>query len=154
MSWQYPSHIVNHETNQIAWNNSFPLETQLPLTGIATSTGSMVLQGSNALRLSFPVAHATRTAVGMSFRINSQRWARVEDTLIQVWNGSALVGTNQARRSTDNLIVVGGATNNWGVDLNSWNSDWAVVVDFGPAAMMPSANRLIVYEFALAFHYL
>lgn len=114
----------------------------------------MVLQGSNALRLSFPVAHAARTAVGMSFRINSQRWARVEDTLIQVWNGSALVGTNQARRSTDNLIVVGGATNNWGVDLNSWNSDWAVVVDFGPAAMMPSANRLIVYEFALAFHYL
>ena len=153
MSWQHPSNIVNHETDQVAWNSSFPLETQLPLTGVATSTGSMVLQGSNALRLTFPVAHAGRTPTGMSFRINSQRLARIEETVVQLWNGQQLVGTNQAQRSTDNLIVLGGQLNTWAVDLNQWSDSWAVVVDFAPRAQQPSSNRLIVYEFALRFWY-
>lgn len=154
MSWLYPSAIVNHETGQVAWSSSFPLETILPLTGVATSTGSMVLKGSNALRLSFPVALSNATPVGLEFRIQSQRWARIEESVVQLWNGTSLCGVNRARRSTDNVAVFGGAEDTWGVDVSSWSDLWAVVVDFEPAAHMPSANRLIIYEFALQFHYL
>lgn len=154
MSWLYPSSVVNHESDQIAWSGSFPLETILPLTGVATPTGSMVLRGSNALRLHFPVAHLDRVCMGLSFRIQSQRWARIEESVVQLSNGSALCGVNRAQRSTDNTAVFGGASDTWGVDLAAWSDTWAVIVDFEPAARMPSANRLIVYEFALQFHYL
>jgi hypothetical protein len=154
MSWYHPFSIVNHETGQVSWNSTFPLETQLPLTGVATSSGSMVLQGVNALRLGFPVVQHTHTVQGLSFRIQSQRLARIEDSLIQLWNGSQLVGANRAQRVRDNLQLVGGAADNWGVDLTAWDPAWAVVVDFEPAARTPSANRLIVYEFAISFHYL
>lgn len=153
MSWLYPSSVVNHESDQIAWSGSFPLETILPLTGVATSTGSMVLQGSNALRLNFPVAHVDRVPVGLSFRIRSQRLARIEDSVVQLWNGSALWGGNRAQRNTENLSVYGGAADTWGVDLTAWSDSCAVIVDFEPAARMPSANRLIVYEFALRIWY-
>jgi len=154
MSWLYPSAIVNHETGQISWSGSFPLETILPLTGVATSTGSMVLKGSNALRLTFPVALGAATPVGLEFRIQSQRWARIEESVVQLWNGRELCGVNCARRSTDNVAVFGGGSDQWGVDVGMWTDAWAVVVDFEPAARTPSANRLIVYEFALQFHYL
>lgn len=154
MSWLLPSSVVNHESGQVAWTGSFPLETVAPLTGVATSGGSLVRQGSNALRLSFPVALSGTTVGGLSFRISSQRLARIEDSIIQLWNGTSLVGINHAQRSTENLQTVGGAEDTWAVDLSQWNSQWAVVVDFEPAARTPSANRLIVYEFALRFHYL
>jgi hypothetical protein len=154
MSWLLPSSVVNHESGQVAWTSSFPLETVAPLTGVATSGGSLIRTGSNALRVSFPVAHLDRAVAGLSFRISSQRLGRVEDSLVQLWNGTSLVGVNHAQWSTLNLQTVGGATDRWGVPLESWDSQWAMVVDFEPAARTPSANRLIVYEFALRFHYL
>jgi len=153
MTWLLPSFVVNHETDQISWSGSFPLITSLPLTGVATSQGQLVRKGVNALRLSFPVDHGSRVPVGMQLRIHAQRSARIEDSLVQLWNGLSLVGSNRAQRSTHNLTTLGGAEDTWGVDLAAWDSHWAVVVDFEPVASTPSSNRLIVYEFALCFHY-
>lgn len=152
MMWIHPSSVINHETDQIAWSGSFPLETLLPLTGVATSSGQLVRLGSNALRLHFPVA-LTGVPVGLSFRIQSQRWGRIEDSVVQLWNGQSLWSVNRAVRNTKNLMVIGGEQDNWGVDLRSWTDSCAVIVDFEPAARTPSANRLIVYEFALRFWY-
>jgi hypothetical protein len=154
MSWLLPSSVVNHESGQVSWTGSFPLETVAPLIGVATSGGSLVRVGTNALRVSFPVALSDRAVSGLSFRISSQRLGRIEDSIIQLWNGTSLVGVNHAQWSTLNLQTVGGVQDRWSVPLESWNSAWAVVVDFEPAARTPSSNRLIVYEFALRFHLL
>ncbi len=113
----------------------------------------MVRLGANALRLEFPVPVGAGQPVGLEFRINSQRWARIEDSLVQLWNGSQLIGANRAVRSTNNVQTYGGAADTWGTVLAGWTDSWAVVVDFEPAGSQPSANRLIVYEFALQIHY-
>ena len=114
-----------------------------PVTGVATSVGRLIQQGTDALLYSnFAYTGAATT---ITARLKVTRLGRVQDRIIQLYNGTQLVGVNQANlaASDDQLYVFTGA---FAVTPN-----FGIVIDLGPHTQYPSSTTIYIRDLALEF---
>ena len=114
-----------------------------PVTGVATSVGRLIQQGTDALLYS-NFAY-TGSATTITARLKVTRLGRVQDRIIQLYNGTQLVGVNQANlaASDDQLYVFTGA---FAVTPN-----FGIVIDLGPHTQYPSSTTIYIRDLALEF---
>ena len=116
-----------------------------PVTGVAStvSRGTLIEQGADALFYS-NFAY-TGTATTITARLKVTRLGRVQDRIIQLAQGTQLLGVNQARldASDDQLYVFRG---NFTV-----NSTFGIVIDLGPHTQYPSSTTVYIRDLSLEF---
>jgi hypothetical protein len=117
----------------------------LPVTGVAStvSRGTLIERGTDALLYS-NFAY-TGTATTITARLQVTRLARVQDRIIQLSNGTQLIGVNQARLDAedDQLYVF---TGNFTV-----NPSFGIVIDLGPHTQYPSSTTIYIRDLSLEF---
>lgn len=151
-NWHSAQSITFLETSEIAWagslNGPVALTTVADLVGNPNSYGTLQTTGSSALLLTswgWNITDATVT--GVQLRTHIQRLARIQDRVVQLWDGAARVGENRANLTAADVTVYGSERDAWGVvsqDVN--NPAWGFVVDLQPHTVYPSANRAIIYS--------
>ena len=115
-----------------------------PVTGVtSTFGGGLIQQGSDALLYSnFAYTGAATT---ITARLIVSRLARVQDRIIQLYNGTQLIGVNQANldASDDQQYVF---TGNFTV-----NPSFGIVIDLGPHTQYPSSTTVYIRDLSLEF---
>jgi hypothetical protein len=114
-----------------------------PVTGVAFTGGGLIQQGSDALLYS-NFAY-TGTATTITARLKVTRLARVQDRIIQLYNGTQLIGVNQANLDADDdqTYVF---TGNFAV-----TPSFGIVIDLGPHTRYPSSTTIYIRDLSLEF---
>lgn len=85
------------------------------------------------------------TVAAVEVEIVAQRMARIVDSRVQLYAGTAL-GKNVADRNIENVkTYLGDLGAFWGIEsVDASAANFGVLVDFAPRSDMPSSNTLIV----------
>ena len=123
------------------------------LVGTATSGGGIITSDARALLLTdFGIPQAAGTLGGIEVVTEIERNGRVIDQTLQLYQGE-LIGENRARDSVTNLQIYGGSTDLWGTtDVNYTATDFGIVLDLRPSALLPSNERPIIRDIRLRIY--
>jgi hypothetical protein len=156
-SWHQATRITETQLDQIGYADGQGLLDQprnlitvLPLRGIHTGTGALIIEQARALKFDCFNFSITGTVMGIELRLNTQRLSRIQDNVIQL-STDQLLGENRAVDSAEDLQHYGSASDMWGINSTvDFNSDlFGVVVDLQPHKTIPSNNPAIIYTLDL-----
>lgn len=158
-NWHSAQSITFLETEEIAWagslNGPVALTSNADLVGNPNSYGVLQTLGTSALLLTgwqWNIRDATVT--GVEVRTHIARLARIQDRVVQLWDGAGRVGENRANLRAADVTVYGGERDAWGVAQMDVNSpSWGLVLDLQPHTVYPSANRAIIYSIEMRLAY-
>lgn len=114
-----------------------------PVTGIATALGGLISTGSDSL------LYSDFDYSGVATRITAQvhvtRLGRVQDYVVQLWDGSKLIGTNLADPNAGDVHEYV-FTGNYTV-----TPSFGLVLDLGPHRTIPSSTTVYIRSVGLKF---
>lgn len=115
-----------------------------PIYGVAVSEGRINQYGSEALLFKNFLSSGTATAVQATIKVD--RVGRIQDKVIQLYDGYNLVGKNVADLKAENTHVYEWSNINYNLDSN-----FGIVIDYQPNVSTPSRERLIIRSVLLRF---
>lgn len=113
------------------------------VAGVALSNGQILARGSDSiLYYNFDYVGACTRIVA---RIHVSRLARIQDRVVQLWDGARLIGSNLANPSAPdiNLYEFTGAF--------TVTPEFGLVLDLGPNQRIPSRDTVYIRSVGLAF---
>lgn len=127
-----------------------------PVRSISTSFGTFIREESNSLVFT-DWQFSSGIVAGIELRLRVRRLARVQDKVVQIWDGTKTVGENLADFSAGDDHVYGSESDRWGVSqdysfpLNS--SDFGVVIDLQPHREIPCSDIIILRSVRMRVYY-
>ena len=115
-----------------------------PIYGVAVSEGRINQYGSEALLFKNFLSSGTATAIKATIKVD--RVGRIQDKVIQLYDGDKLVGKNVADLKAENTHVY-----EWSDISYTLNSNFGIVIDYQPNLTTPSRERLIIRSVLLQF---
>lgn len=115
-----------------------------PIYGVAVSEGRINQYGSEALLFKNFLSSGTATAIKATIKVD--RVGRIQDKVIQLYDGDKLVGKNVADLKAENTHVY-----EWSDISYTLNSNFGIVIDYQPNLTTPSRERLIIRSVLLRF---
>lgn len=115
-----------------------------PIYGVAVSEGRINQYGSEALLFKNFLSSGTATAIQATIKVD--RVGRIQDKVIQLYDGDKLVGKNIADLKAENTHVY-----EWSDISYTLNSNFGIVIDYQPNLTTPSRERLIIRSVLLRF---
>tara|TARA_B110000503_G_scaffold136784_1_gene219782 strand:+ start:76 stop:522 length:447 start_codon:yes stop_codon:yes gene_type:complete len=142
-SWLTANTITKFDNDEVVMDINHLISLS-PLHGVLGDYGRIVHHGSEALL--FKNFNVSGTATAIEALIHVDRASRIQDKVIQLYNGSSLVGKNRA-----DLTAVNKWTYSWTNISYSLSSDFGLVIDYQPNVSIPSSERLIIRTVSLRF---
>lgn len=115
-----------------------------PIYGVAVSEGNINQYGSEALLFKNFLSSGIATAIQATIKV--ERVGRIQDKVIQLYDGNKLVGKNVAYLKAENTHVY-----EWSDISYNLNSNFGIVIDYQPNLTTPSRERLIIRSVLLRF---
>jgi hypothetical protein len=117
------------------------------VSGVATSQGGLVQEGARSLVFrDFGIA-AQGVAQGVELMLTVDRFSRIQDHNIRLWQNSQIIGRNLADPLAENQWVYGGALSLWRVDtLQVNNEHFGVLIDLSAHKQYPSRDIINIKE--------
>ena len=118
-----------------------------PVRSISTSFGTFTREESNSLLFTgFGMPDAI--PLGIEVRLVTQRLARIQDKVIQLWDGTQTIGENRQNLRAENDQVYGGDFDRWGLRsdyaIPTASPDFGVVVDLQPHTEYPCSDTVYI----------
>lgn len=142
-NWLNANSITKFEDDSVIMDTVGLISLE-PIYGVAVSNGNINQYGSEALLFKNFLSGGTATAVQATIKVD--RVGRIQDKLIQLYDGTKLVGKNAANLSAENTHIYEWANVNYALDSN-----FGVVIDYQPNLTTPSRERLIIRSVLLRF---
>jgi hypothetical protein len=115
-----------------------------PIYGVAVSNGNINQYGSEALLFKNFLSSGTATMIQANIKVD--RVGRIQDKVIQLYNGDTLVGKNNAYLAAENVHVY-----EWDNVSYTLSNNFGIVIDYQPNISTPSRERLIIRSVLLRF---
>ena len=142
-NWLGASSITKFEDDSVIMDTVGLISLQ-PIYGIAVSEGRINQYGSEALLFKNFLNSGTATSIQATIKVD--RVGRIQDKIIQLYDGDKLVGKNVADLKAENTHVYEWSDINYNV-----NSNFGIVIDYQPNLTTPSRERLIIRSVLLRF---
>jgi hypothetical protein len=86
--------------------------------------------------------------LGIQVRLVTQRLARIQDKVIQLWDGERTIGENRQNLQAENDQLYGGDFDRWGLKsdygIPTDSSDFGVVIDLQPHTEIPCSDTVYI----------
>lgn len=147
-TWHFPNQLTQLETSQIDYtdnvgilDNPRDITTIKPVTGNATSNGSLVLAEANSVVFKdYGFDIGSSTVAGVEIELNVARLSRIQDRTIQLYMNEP-IGANLADVAAADIHVYASPALT-GIDYASAN--FGCVIDLAPHKLIPSSNTIII----------
>lgn len=131
----------------------FNINTVMPISAVATSTGSLLPEGSRSLVFRDFGIENPGTVTGIELELEITRLARIQDKTIQIWFDGQLLGRNRADLTAADVHVYGGSTDLWSAANVDYTSDrFGFLVDLQPHTQYPSSNTVYLRRISLRLY--
>lgn len=141
--WLKASSITKFEDDSVVMDTAGLISLE-PIYGVAVSNGNINQYGSEALLFKNFLSSGTATAVRATIHVD--RVGRIQDKVIQLFDGTKLVGKNAFNLAAENTHVYEWTNVNYNL-----NSNFGIVVDYQPNVTTPSRERLIIRSVVMQF---
>lgn len=142
-NWLNANSITKFEDDSVIMDTVGLISLE-PIYGVAVSNGNINQYGSEALLFKNFLSSGIAAAIQATIKVD--RVGRIQDKLIQLYDGAKLVGKNAANLSAENTHIYEWANVNYALDSN-----FGVVIDYQPNLTTPSRERLIIRSVLLRF---
>jgi len=132
--------ITSFENTEIPFVD---LTSVSPIHGVALPFGNLKNYGSNALL--FDQWGPSGQFVQVIAHVHVLRQSRISDRLIQLWDGTKLIGKSAHSSSTENIQTYM-FSGNFTVDHT-----FGIVLDFAPHPEYPSSTTVVIKQVTLTF---
>jgi hypothetical protein len=147
-TWHFPNQLAQLETLQIDYtdnvgilDNPRDITTVKPVTGNASSNGTLVLAEANSVVFKdYGFDIGSSTVANIEIQLNVARLSRIQDRTIQLYMNEP-IGANLADLTAGDVHVYA-STALSGINYNSAN--FGCVVDLAPHKLIPSSNTIII----------
>lgn len=127
-----------------------------PVRSISTSFGTFQREESNSLVFT-DWGFSSGMVAGIELRLRVRRLARIQDKVIQLWDGTKTIGENLADLSAEDDHVYGAERDRWGVPRDYGfpldNSQFGVVIDLQPHTEIPCSDIIILRSARMRVYY-
>lgn len=142
-NWLGASSITKFEDDSVIMDTVGLISLE-PIYGVAVSEGRINQYGSEALLFKNFLSSGTATAIQATIEVD--RAGRIQDRVIQMYDGDKLVGKNVADLKAENKHVYEWTNVNYNL-----NSNFGIVIDYQPNVSTPSRERLIIRSVLVRF---
>lgn len=110
---------------------------------ILTSDGEVSSEPQTLLFTDFGFDVDSTLVSGIQVQLHVSRLGRIQDRLIQIWNGARNLGHNKANLDAEDIQLYGDETDLWKTrNLDFTLTDFGVAVDLQPHTQYPSNNTV------------
>ena len=151
--WYSPKIVEQQASDEILYQGSLTSDgsavfsTVDAVSGVATSLGGLVQEGARRLVFrDFGIA-AQGVTQGVELMLRIDRFSRIQDHNIRLWQNSQIIGRNLADPLAEDRWVYGGALSLWRVDtLQVDNEHFGVLIDLSAHKQYPSRDIINIKE--------
>lgn len=122
-------------------------QSVFPVRSISTSFGTFTREESNSL-LFTGFGMPSVIPLGIEVRLVTQRLARIQDKVIQLWDGTQTIGENKQNLQAENDQTYGGDFDRWGLKTDyaipASSPDFGVVIDLQPHTEIPCSDTVYI----------
>ena len=130
-------------------------QSVFPVKSISTSFGTFTREESNSLVFTGFGMPAV-VPLGIEVRLVTQRLARIQDKVIQLWDGTQTIGENKQNLEAENDQLYGGDFDRWGLksdyNIPTSSSDFGVVVDLQPHTEIPCSDTVYIRSVSMRLY--
>lgn len=127
-----------------------------PVRSISTSFGTFIREESNSLVFT-DWGFDAGTLAGIELRLRVRRLARIQDKVIQLWDGTKTIGENLADLSAEDDHTYGSESDRWGVPRDYGfpldSPQFGVVIDLQPHTEIPCSDTVILRSVRMRVYY-
>jgi len=125
--------------------NSF--QSLTPVRSISTSYGTFIREESNSLVFT-GFGMPSVIPLGIEVRLVTQRVARIQDKVIQLWDGAQTIGENRQNLKAEDDQRYGGDWDRWGLktdyDIPTGSPSFGIVIDLQPHTQYPCSDTVYI----------
>jgi len=159
-NWHFPRAAAELAANEIGFGNYSGSATQgfvslAQTRSISTSYGTYVREETNSV-LFTDFGFAAVQPQGIQLRLRTRRQARIQDKVIQLWDGVRAISENQQNLSAEDEQLYGDSDNVWGVpaavNIPVDSVNFGVIIDLQPHTEIPCADLVYIRSVAMRLY--
>jgi len=155
-----PTSVRQLESNEIQMQSYgtrgiTAFQSIFPVRSISTSFGTFTREESNSLVFT-GFGMPSVIPLGIQARLVTQRLARIQDKVIQLWDGAQTIGENKQNLRAENDQLYGGDWDRWGLKsdygIPTASPDFGIVIDLQPHTEIPCSDTVYIRSVSMRLY--